>query len=211
MQELGQRVIKGLPLEAIFPPAIQASLQVATYQKGEVIAMAGQEVPYLFVMLSGRSVVKQLGTDGQETVLGYVYAGDLIGEIEVFTGNIFLHYVYADSDVELLWVPAHLVKQELYQHVPFLHFVMEGAFEKLLTRTTYFSDTRLYGHKSRTMTYIQDLVKETGQARVPFVIHEIAPFIGVSERQLRRIIKELEAEGVVSKHYKTLTFHGRIE
>lgn len=207
MSDLGKRLIKGKPLDHIFPAAIQPALKLVTYQKGQVIALAGQEVPYLFVILSGRAVVKQLGSDGQETVLGYVYPGDLIGEIEVFTGNIFLHYVYADSEVELLWVPVYQVKQELYHHVPFLHFVMEGAFGKLLTRTTYFSDTRLYGHKSRTMTYIQELVDKLGDQTVPFVIHEVAPFIGVSERQLRRIIKEFEADGLVTKNYKTLTLH----
>lgn len=199
--------IRGQALDNLFPAEVLPSLQVASYEKGEVIALAGQEVPHLFVVLSGRGVVKSLGDEGQETILGYVYAGDLIGEIEVFTHNVFLHYVYADSAVDLLWIPVQRVQKELAQHVPFLRFVMDGAFVKLQNRTTYFSDTRLYGHKERTITYIKDLSQRLQANRIPFVMSEVAPFIGVSERQLRRIIRDLEEEGWVTKRYRELEIH----
>lgn len=203
--------IRGQSLDTFFPEAVLPSLQVASYKKGEVIALAGQEVPYLFVVLSGCGVVKSLGDQGQETILGYVYAGDLIGEIEIYTHNVFLHYVYADSAVDLLLIPIQRVEEELAQYVPFLRFVMDGAFVKLMNRTTYFSDTRLYGHKERTITYIKDLYQRLQVNRIPFVMSEVAPFIGVSERQLRRIIRDLEEEGWVTKRYRELEIHSLME
>lgn len=205
MNQVSQLTIKGQNIAHIFPADVLPALQVVSYKKGEAIALAGEEVPYLFILLSGRGVVKQIGIEGQETILGYVYEGDLIGEIEVFTHHQYLHYVYADSDATLLWLPVQKVERELRDHVPFLHFVMEGAFGKLLNRTSYFSDTRLYGHKTRTLQYIKDSAQRLQSQTIPFVISEVAPFIGVSERQLRRIIKELEAQGGVKKGYKTLS------
>ncbi|MGT2911843.1 Crp/Fnr family transcriptional regulator [Streptococcus cameli] len=204
MARLDHVSIKGKKLKDLLPEETLSSLQIAYFSKGDVVALVGQDAPHLYIILSGRAVIKQLGSEGQETVLGYVQHGDLIGELEIYTKNCFLHYVYADTDLELLCIPSQRALTDLFCHIPFLHFVMEGTFTKLLNRTTHYSDTRLYGHKARTLGYIKDLRIRHDSNTIPFVIREVAPFIGVSDRQLRRIIKELERKEIVRKKYKVL-------
>lgn len=204
MEKELESIMKENHISEILPADVLKQLKLFSYSKDEIIVYAGEKSSNLSIIVSGRCLVKPIGVEGQETILTYLYPGDLIGDIELFTKRDYLHYVYADTDVKLLKIPANLVNKQLASYVPFLHFVIDNTFEKLLNHSTYFSDARLYGSKARLVKYILDVSYRLNAKEIPFIIEDVAPFIGVSERHLRRIIKDLENEKLIEKKYRKL-------
>lgn len=197
-------LINQYQIDKVLPKDILTKVQLYTFQKDDIVVFAENDPGDLSIIVSGRCLVKPLGNEGQETILTYLYPGDLIGDIELFTKRSYLHFVYAQTKVQLIKIPARYVTAELSDYVPFLHFVIDRTFDKLLNHSVYFSDTRLYGIKARVIKYILDVSERLQTYEIPFKYSSVVQFIGVSERQLRRIIKSLEKEQLIEKTYMKL-------
>ena len=186
-------------LDQIFQEHIWDKIKSLRYEKGETVVMAGNYPKYLSIVVRGRCEVRPLSKDGKEIVLNYLYPGSLIGDVEIIEKVSYLHSVYADTETDLICVPKKTVEEELMGSAPFLRFMLELTTEKLLEHSNYFYDTRLFGFRSRFCKYVIDMAAHLKSEEIPFIMTAVAKFIGVSERQLRRIINDYEKRGILKK------------
>ncbi|MBN1428710.1 MAG: cyclic nucleotide-binding domain-containing protein [Anaerolineae bacterium] len=101
------------------------------YQSGEYIFEEGDPADYVYVITSGRvAIIKNIHADNQ-LILGYVGAGELLGEIGMWTNERRTASVMAAETIELLeisrddfwrlfdedWAFRHLITNEMVRHI----------------------------------------------------------------------------------------------
>jgi len=79
----------------------------------------GATSEYLHINLSGRLIVVRESEDGADEVLGYIRAGEPVGEMSIISGEPHSASVYALRDTELLSIPRTDIERLIRAHGDF--------------------------------------------------------------------------------------------
>ncbi len=166
------------------------------YEKGEYICKEAEKIVYLQAVLSGESKVCLTTADGKTILLGFGKSGDLMGDLEIITKEIWTSNVIALTKVECVGIPLSQCKKELIQNVPFLHLLVRGLADKLDKSSRHIVMNSLYTLENRLCAYM-DVVNLDGVFRENLT--ETAELLGTSYRHLLRTLSSLIEDGVIKR------------
>jgi small-conductance mechanosensitive channel/CRP-like cAMP-binding protein len=93
---------------------LASQAQVATYGKGELVTQEGQPDEGLYIVFSGQVRMRVTDEQGNIQELGQLGTGDVFGEMALFPGEVSPVTTIADTDTEVLVIPAeeitHLIQ-----------------------------------------------------------------------------------------------------
>ena len=196
--------LRPLGLENIFSAAMRRRLQIRKYAKGEHLTEAGVRPCGIQIILSGRVRVTPLSSDGRGFLLTRLEPPAMLGDIESLSDLPFLYTAEAASPVTSLYIPPEYLDEALQKDVAFLRFMLFSLCEKLLANSEHFSNAKLYGARSRLCAHLCELQGRGDAGRIPFSTRETAALLNVSERHLRRILAQLQGEGLIEKYPREL-------
>ncbi|MCI0745057.1 MAG: acetate/propionate family kinase [Verrucomicrobia subdivision 3 bacterium] len=158
-----------VPLLAYFTDAKREELasgsRLASFEPGQPIAFAGDEVHFLGVMLEGTAVISVLSDGGERQALGKFTAGDTFGEMALMTGDRALADVIAETRCRVMLIPLTLF------------------------RSIIMAEPRAVQHVSQTLTSrLQKLMQEPAKAAAVFRKQEQQGLLELKGERPERIL-----------------------
>lgn len=199
-KELVAEYLKKYHLEKEFACIDPGELKIQVYKKGEYLFHVGDEVKYLFVILEGTCRITNSSKSGKEMLLDYLRGVDLTGEMEIAAGIRYYHNISAVTQSVILLVPANATLDKLMDYPPFLRMVSRALADKLMRGGGRQVRSSLYDARSRVAKYLYQTMLSKESTTFVISCRETALGIGISDRHLNRIFKELEEMKLISRH-----------
>ncbi len=178
-----------------------------TYTKGEILLLAGDNVPELGIVLSGGVVIEREDANGVRTIITKVERGELFAEAFACAGTLHSPVsVTAGTQSEVLWLPAtgivSVCPRSCAHHTRLVENMMH-----LLARKNLLMHERLELLSKKTIreritTYLGMQSRRQGSARfvIPFSRTELADYLCVDRSALSRELGAMRNEGLVRFH-----------
>ncbi|MDF1589841.1 MAG: cAMP-activated global transcriptional regulator CRP [Gammaproteobacteria bacterium] len=186
------------------------------YDAKSLLIRPGDPAETLYYLREGSvSVTMENGT-GEELIVAYLNQGDFIGEIGLFTpvGQRKVT-VRARTDCRTEEITYQKLKSlsatQLKECYPFLlQNIAEQLAKRLLSTTRKASDLAFLDVSGRVEAALQELATQPDAMKHPegkeirITRQEISRMVGCSREMAGRVLKELQDEGVVWAHGKTM-------
>ncbi|MBA4347767.1 MAG: Crp/Fnr family transcriptional regulator [Clostridiales bacterium] len=174
-----------------------SATQLIRYERGEWMLLAEQEIPYLYILLSGKAKVCMSDESGRNLLLCYYVSEGIMGDIELMMGRReAISSVQAVSPVVCIGLPLHVYANELLSHLPFVLRVAKGLSVKLHASVSSTTEIILRPFEARLGTY---LLHGAQGGVFSERLTDVSEQLGVSYRHLLRSLKALCEEGLLGK------------
>ena len=185
------------------------------HPKNGLILEPGDNSDSLFYVVDGTATVSIQSDEGREIILAYLNPGAFIGEIGLFYPDTPREaYVRAKTDCELIQVD-YTEFRELARQMPDLLFAINRQLTRRLTQATKkVGNLAFLDVAGRVASTLIDLCKQPDAMTHPdgmqikITRQEIGRIVGYSREMVGRVLKELEAKGLVDVAGKTMVVHG---
>ena len=173
-------------------------MELHKYRRGDIIYHMKDEFRYLYFLVEGKVLVHLHTADGKEMHLDFGEPLDLLGDLEYISSSGIYSNVEAIKDSYLLAMPRDVVDDNAKDNCKFYEMISKFLGQKLRKTSKKYTEMILYPLKNRIATYIYELAGDEALIE-GFRQGEVALSYGISDRHLRRILGELEEEGIIAK------------
>ena len=184
------------------------------YANNSRIIHAGDPSTTLYYITSGSVSVMIEDETGHEMVLAYLNQGDFFGEMGLFEQDERSALVIARGECEVAAI-SYVKFRELVRRNPEILMLLAGQVTRRLRATSRkvvnlaFLDVA--GRVARTLldlTHQADAVTHPDGMQIRITRQEIAKIVGCSRQAAGRVLKELEDQGLITAHGKTIVVFG---
>lgn len=169
----------------------------------------------LFYILEGSVSVVIEDSEGRELVLAYLNQGEFFGEMGLFDQETQRSaWVVARTPCEVAEAEYGQF-QEMSEHTPAMLFELASQMASRLRRTSAkVRDLAFLDVTGRVAGTLLELAKEPDAMthpdgmQVKITRQEIARIVGCSREMVGRVLKDLEDQGLIHAHGKTMVVYG---
>ena len=169
----------------------------------------------LYYITEGSVSVTLEETDGREIVLAYLNRGDFFGEMGLFQDEPERSArVAAKTECEIAEI-SYDKFHELAKVDPQLIFSLAAQLSSRLQKTSrkvvdlaFLDVTGRVAHALLELTKEPDAMTHPDGMQIKITRQEIAKIVGCSREMAGRVLKELETEGLITAHGKTVVVFG---
>lgn len=186
----------------------------ATYKKllpDEILFVEGEECQYYFQVVRGQIRWINATHEGEEYLQRLVEAGESIGELPLFDGDVYAATAIASKPSQVLRLPKSAF-HALLKEQPDIHF----SFSRLLTqrlRFKFFMLKQMANHDSEKMitdllTYLHEKKDHicTVCNQVMLTRKQIAEMTGLRVETVIRVMRHLNEKGIIQIHHRKAYF-----
>lgn len=202
--KLKQYYIKKFHVEAILPKEVVPYMELVSYDQGETILNAHEEMRYFYFMVDGLLKLYQVHENGRTLLIQFYTSFNSLGEVEFMTEVPITCSVSAVKGSLLLRVPFDVMRSYALDYSQFLTYIVKSLSEKLVISERHHSYNLLYPVKNRLASYLKVHMNEQGTIKLNNTLQEVSEFIGTTYRQLHRAFISLETEKIVLKSGKNI-------
>ncbi|MGM0563121.1 MAG: cAMP-activated global transcriptional regulator CRP [Pseudomonadota bacterium] len=186
-----------------------------TYRAQTIIINEGDVCDTLYYVVEGSVRVVQEDTDGREIVLAYLNTGDFFGEMGLFSDDEHRSAkVVARSDCSIAEMTYEQFRQ-IAQSDPELVFSLASQLSSRLRKTTqkvvdlaFLDVTGRIAHTLLDLAREPDAMTHPDGMQIRITRQELAKIVGCSREMAGRVLKELEDDGLITAHGKTIVVFG---
>jgi len=207
-----------MSVKKVVSPAIERFLvhcHKRRYPSKSVIIYADDTPDSLYYIIEGSVTVLKEDDDGHEIVLAYLNAGDFFGEMGLFLDdNSRSAWIRARGACELAEISYDKFR-EVARENPDILFALSSQMAIRLRRTSNMVSRLAFmdvaGRVARTLL---DLTKEPDAMTHPdgmqirITRQELGRIVGCSREMVGRVLKNLEAQSLITARGKTIVVHG---
>jgi len=184
------------------------------YSNGSRIIHAGDPSTTLYYITGGSVSVMIEDETGHEMVLAYLNQGDFFGEMGLFEEDERSALVIARGECEVAEI-SYVKFRELAHQDPDILMLLAGQMTRRLRATSRkvinlaFLDVA--GRVARTLldlAHQPDAITHPDGMQIRITRQEIAKIVGCSREMAGRVLKELEDQGLITAHGKTIVVFG---
>lgn len=186
-------------LEQAFSKVFTNELILKKYRDGEALFRAGQDVDYAYLLVEGRCRLYGLSKDGKEVLVNFKEALGIFGDMEILLDIEFQLSMSAWGDAVVLKISKSLMKKTLLYQVDFLRFLSRELADKMCTDSAHQIQSILKGGKARAAHRLWLQFQAEEKEEFLFSCRATARDAGISERQLSRVLVELEEDGIIKR------------
>jgi len=170
-------------------------VQERRFERGEHLLDQGDDLPGLFLIRDGLVRVHTTSDNGQEILFGFVGPGEILGEVEFFSGDFVWCTVLATRRTAAWFLPLSSL-QRLVDQDPRLGLGLARTMAKRYHRDFQRTSLRITHRLAHSVLRIcLSLMARPGQPRLRK--RDLADYLATSERHLNRVLKELEERGAL--------------
>ncbi|MEQ6375475.1 Crp/Fnr family transcriptional regulator [Bacillaceae bacterium S4-13-58] len=206
-------------LRSDLSPDLKELLSAVDYtmkiEKNSFLFQEGEDANKLYIIQSGRIQISKISPDGRELSLRICKAGDLVGELTLFTeGAKYLLNAKVLEDGEVAVLKKEQLEKNLLTNNNLAFEYMRWMSEHFRKTQTKFRDLVLHGKKGALYSTLIRLTNSYGVKRddgILIDIHltnqELANFCGTSRESVNRMLTDLKKNDVVSQEKGLLFIH----
>lgn len=194
------RHFDGLPRETL--EHIAAIARPRHFDAGQVIFIEGEPAEQLYLLERGWVKATRMSREGREQAMMFMKAGEIFGDIAVFSGTDYPGTVVALEEVDVWGIPAMEFMAQVAQDTALATAIIRRLSERVLHYIGLVEDLSLRNLESRLAnTLLQNAELRDGRLVVPrrhwTTFDEMAVRLGTVRDVLSRALKTLEADGLL--------------
>lgn len=193
-----QKFLDSPQIHQVFPKSYHSQLRLVTYQAGQAICHQEDHLAALSLVVTGKVKIVRKLFNGKDYILDISSSPNLIGDIELLTGQRIVSSVIALEKVWVVQLPLHN-RQQLLKDATFLYKVGKGLATSLYLQNIQAASNIGYSVKERLATHILSIENE---GKFQLELHLLADSFGTSYRHLLRTIKDFLEEKTIAKEGK---------
>lgn len=185
---------------------ISALAKHLTFQKGELL-FSPQQAQGLYLISKGRVKVYEISSSGKEELLRVLNTGDFVGEEALFSGQETYSFGEALGTVRACFIRREDFLQLLLDY-PSISLKLLEEYSRRMIRANHQAAANMSEPViSRLAAYLLELssAEETASFSLPMQMKELSHFLSTTPETLSRRVKQLEADGLISKKGRTIT------
>jgi CRP/FNR family transcriptional regulator, cyclic AMP receptor protein len=199
--------LSGGPLDAAFRDGRRQRLR-----PGAVLFREGDVSNRVVLLLAGRVKISSFSEDGQETVLGFRGAGDVLGELSAIDGEEHGATVIMVEEGEALVVQAERFVAAL-ETMPGLALVLlrsiVGRLRDADQKRAEFTALDVVGRVAHRLVELADDYGEPGEdgtrIGLPISQRELAGWVGSSREAVNKAFQQLQSQGFIVAERRQIT------
>ena len=193
-----QDILARPEIRQVFPDHYQKQLRLVVYGADEAICQQDDQLTALSLVVKGKVKIVRRLFNGKDYILDISTHPNLIGDIELLTGQAIVSSVIALDKVWVVQLPLSN-RQELLSDSTFLYMVGKGLATSLYQQNIQAASNIGYSVKERLATHILSI---ENQGHFQPELHLMADSFGTSYRHLLRTIKDFLEKNIISKQGK---------
>lgn len=162
-------------------------IEVHSFQKKELICNEGEELPYLYYLISGKAKIYMSHQNGKTSLINFVKAPSFIGELGLIGVESVTKGIEAIEPCICLALPLKDCQHLLLQDAHFLQQLCKFIGEKTITRTEQYAKSYNYPLENRLAAFI--LLTEQNNCYLEKHT-EASEYLNVSYRHLLYVLKQ---------------------
>lgn len=186
------------------------------YSAKSTLIHAGAKCDQLYYIVKGSATVIIEDVDGREIIVAYLNEGDFFGEMGLFDKEHDERsaWVRAKTQCEIAEISYGKFHELKSEHPEFLFSICSQMADRLRNTTRKVGDLAFLDVTGRVARALLDLSKEPDAMTHPdgmqikITRQEIGRIVGCSREMVGRVLKTLEAQGLVSVSGKTMVVFG---
>ncbi len=187
-----QSYLKRYGIKDLFTDPEQIEFELFEFSRGEIINNLIDPANSLLFTVGGVIRVYNIRDNGTMALLSEGESFTVLGDVEFSTGKPSAYIVEAGTQAHCIIVDLKRYRPVLEKDPVFLSFLLASVTEKLNKTTAYLLEPE--DLRERTVYYIEHSDHRTLKG-----VASAASYLHCSKRQLLRILKELQEEGVIIK------------
>ncbi len=175
------------------------------------VAMLGEKVDGVYLIVEGGVRLESFSESGDRFLVGDLQEGDLFGLLSVLEDDPSIHHACTLGEMVALFLPAAQFRRFIYSDPNLTRQMVELMCRRLrmsLIMVTRFAPGSLENRVARCLIALADSLgsrPDVGtQARVAINQFDLAAMLSVSRQSVNRVLKSLEAEGLIAGGYNTV-------
>ena len=196
------RLLDSADLFAALPSDVVAGLQeqatTRRYARNEVVFHQGEGADELFVIDRGRIAIAQRSSDGRESVVAVLEAGEMFGEMALFDDAPRSADARALVDSSVLSLRYEPVRAVLRAQPGLLWVVVRLLSLRLRATDEALADAVFLDVPARTAKRLLDLAGGRDRFSLPITQEELAGMVGASRERVNKAISLFTRLGWVS-------------
>ena len=194
-------------------PAVERFLEhchTKRYPKGDRIIHAGDPATTLYYITSGSVSVMLEDETGHEMVLAYLNSGDFFGEMGLFDHEERSALVAARTECEVAEISYSKFLEVAHDDpsiMVLLSTQLAGRLRATSRKVINLAFLDVAGRVARTLldlAHQPDAISHPQGKQLRITRQEIAKIVGCSREMAGRVLKELEDQGLITAHGKTV-------
>lgn len=202
-------LLKGIDYDGINILITCMSPSVIEYKKGDVVAMAGEPLNGVGMVLDGECAICRDDALGIRHIITTAKPGNLFGETAVFSKEqLWPATVYADTDSTVLFLEPDVItgrcSENCIDHNILIQNMLQILSEKALMLNRKIMYLTTGSLRAKISRYIIEQWQRSGQLtlQLPYDRSDLAEFLNVTRPSLSREIGRLKNEKIID-YYKS--------
>ena len=168
-----------------------------TYEKGEMIYMAGDKGEKLRVIHTGKVKISRVSDSGKEQVIRILEPGDFMGELSLFSPVPLTGNGEAMEKTTVCIIAGEKIK-ELMKKYPAIAFkVMEELSKRLEKAENLIEGISLHGVEKRLAAALIKMSNSKGEVILNMSKGDFASYMGMSQETLSRKLSNFQDMGLI--------------
>ena len=168
-----------------------------TFEKGEMIYMAGDKGDKLYVIHSGKVKVSRISDIGKEQVIRVLGSGEFMGELSLFSESDLKDNGEALSKAVMCVIHAEKLKDLMSKYPAISIKIVEELSNRLENVESLIENISIHGVGRRVADILLELADEYGEVKLNMSKKDLASHIGMSQETLSRKLRNFEEEGLI--------------
>ena len=185
------------------------------YPAKKNIIHEGDASDTLYYIIDGSVCVQAEDNDGGNIILAYLNSGDFFGEMALFDESVERSaWVVAKRECEIAEISYDRFHQLVKEDYKILEMLAKQMASRLLKTSQSVKNLMTLDVMGRIAATLLDLAKQPDAMTHPdgmqisITRQDIAKIVGCSREMAGRVLKEMEEDGLISAHGKTIVIFG---
>ena len=183
------------------------------YPSKSTIIYAGDKADVLYYIVKGTvSVLVKEQKDNKEMVIIYLHAGDFFGEMGLFEDGVRSAWIKAKTDCKISYSKFRELSNTNPEFMRALTKQITSRLKETTKKASSLAFLDVTGRVARTLHDLcvqPDAMTHPDGMQIKVTRQEIGRIVVCSREMVGRVLKELEAQGLISVSGKTMVVFGK--
>lgn len=170
-----------------------------TYEKGEMIYIAGDQGKRLYVIHKGKVKISRLSDTGKEQVIRVLGPGQFMGELSIFSPHPLTDNAEALEKTTVCIIDGFKIKKLMTKYPAIAIKVLEELSNRLEKAENLIENISLHGVERRLVDTLLSMANEQGEVILKMSRKDLASHLGMSRETLSRKLSAFQDLGFIKQ------------
>lgn len=187
---------------------ISSQYKIADYQAGQIIAIEGDPLTKIGLILEGTLEVQKNDPSGKTVTINQLTTGDTFGEVAIFSSKkIFPSTIFSTTDSKIMFINKNNILRFCFQNEKFFKNLLQLLSEKILILDNRLCLLSRETIRQKICFYLIERYREeqTLQIHIAISREKMAEQFGITRPSLSRELSKMKREGLIDLHKDAIT------